>query len=490
MKSILQTKLILLCLIVLLSLLPQYASALPAFPGAEGFGANTIGGRGGRVIKVTNLNDSGSGSFREAVEASGARIIVFEVSGIINLESRIDLLNPYVTIAGETSPGGILITGYKFLINTHEVIIRHMRFRVGSHQIPNGANAEELDSFVIWGERWGANEAYNIIIDHCSASWGVDETFSVTGGVTNTTIQWCIVSEGLRDAGHPDGTHSKGMFLSGKYVYPNSLSVHHNYIAHNTDRSPLIYSPSGVDTLVDYRNNISYNWHGGLAPAGEEVAHINWVHNYSKPGLDSHSWSYEVTHYAKDTITPEPILYVSGNMGPNRSSQDMPDWHVGWYYTQEDCSTDWRKDTPWDVPAVTTTVMAYPSVTDCILSGVGATAPFRDSVDVRVITDFNAGTGSIIDNIVYPDDFPEFSSLSSPLDTDNDGMPDSWEVSNGLNPSINDSAHDVDGDGYTNIEEYLHHLSASSITYNELCMGAIEPDLKPVIQSVEITTNE
>jgi hypothetical protein len=460
------------------------ASVLRAFPGAEGYGAYAVGGRGGEVVKVTNLNDSGPGSFREAValpprhwvdpdhynyepedvfikrlEDSGHKIIVFEVSGIINLESGININMPYLTIAGETSPGGILVTGYQTTVTNHDVIMRHMRFRVGSHRITDGSGAdpEQLDSFDILGKRWGGINADNIIIDHCSFSWGVDETVTFSGGVTNTTIQWSIVAEGLSNAGHPKGEHSKGFMVSGKYIYPSSVSGHHNYIAHNSDRNPLLASPADVDTRVDWVNNITYNWKGGLSPLTGGAAKVNWDNNYAKPGNNSHSYSFEVT-MGNFSVDPNPQIYVHGNIGSSRLIQDEPDWNVGFEWRNQLLDEAWRKLTRWDAPQIDTLVMSE-SVANDILSKVGATAPVRDSVDTRIIADFAAETGAIKDNVVFPDDFPTFENLPAPVDSDNDGMADSWETTNGFNVGVDDSALDADADGYTNIEEYLHILA-------------------------------
>ena len=393
---------------------------------------------------------------------------MFDVSGIINLQSDLSIYNPYITVAGQTSPGGILVTGRKVLINTHDVIVQHMRFRVGSHRIADGADPETLDSLNLWGTYWGPNDAYNIIIDHCSISWGVDETFSITGGVTNSTVQWSIVSEGLSQAGHPKGEHSKGLMVSGKYVEPNSVSLHHNYIAHNTDRSPWFYSPEGVDTLVDFTNNVIYNWYHGLGPGGGGSAKMNWVHNYVKAGPDSFAY-YEVRDTQESAGTNN--YYVFGNMGVSRTDQTDPQWRVGVGWTNTLLSTSYQKATPWDAPPITTTIMSSDeSIPLCILSAVGATAPVRDSVDDRVIADFAAGTGSIRDNVTYPDDFPVFATPASPTDADNDGMADTWELSYGIDTTNNDSSLDKDNDGYTNIEEYLHYLSISSFDSNAICM--------------------
>ncbi|MBW2457582.1 MAG: hypothetical protein JRI68_23955 [Deltaproteobacteria bacterium] len=440
----------------ILSLTSRPALALPAFPCAEGFGADSLGGRGGAVIKVTSLDDDGPGSFRQAVTTPGARLVVFEVSGIINLASNINIADPFLTIAGQTSPGGVLITGRTVTINTHDVVVQYMRFRVGSHEIVNGADPEQLDSLVVIGRHWAANEAYNVMIDHCSVGWGVDECLSLSGGVTDTTVQWTLVSEGLSNAGHPKGEHSKGLLISGKYVEPNSVTLHHNYIANNVDRNPQIASPEEVDTVVAVVNNVSYNWKGGLAPVGIGNAKINWVHNFAKQGPNSHAYSFEVTHIPDPT--PIPQLYVHGNLGSTRLDQSEDHWNVGVSWQNEALDQAWEQTTPWPAPPVTTTEMSA-AYADEILATVGASLPVRDSADQKAIDDYHNGTGDFVDDVAYPADFPQFTSSPAPADADNDGMPDAWEESHGLDSASDDSALDPDADGYTNIEDYLHSLS-------------------------------
>lgn len=505
--------------------------ALPAFPGAEGFGATTIGGRGGAVYKVTTLNDSGPGSLRAAVEAwprhyatngypgtyvweseaaftarlesTGHRMVVFEVSGIINLESALLINYPYVTIAGQTSPGGVLVTGHTTTINNHDIIIQHMRFRVGSQRIvyntdvngdkifydtpqynfpPSGAGGtcignvttealgfpcaisgddpELLDAFAIVGNGNNAvypNDCYNVVIDHCSFGWGVDETFSTGYNARDITIQWSIFSEALSKAGHPKGEHSKGVLFWGEYSPDATTSFHHNYLAHNVDRNPLSNSVD-AGTLLDAVNNVVYNW-GGLAMGSNGAAKVNWVQNYTKAGPSAigpiYGQNYEVT-----SATVAPFIYTYGNLGAGRTSQTDPQWAVGdfWRFTLQ--SEDYRSLTPWSAPAITTSTMSY-TAANTILSLVGATAPVRDSVDARVVADFAAGTGRIINNITYPDDFPTFSTTAPPPDIDNDGMADSWEASTFGNLGQT-AITDFDSDGYTDIEEYLHYLAGGS----------------------------
>jgi len=456
----------------------SYGQSVPAFPGAEGFGAFSVGGRGGQVIKVTNLNDDGPGSLRSAVEATGPRIVIFEVSGIINLESTLVIGNPYITIAGQTSPEGITVTGYQTTVNAHDVIIQHMRFRVGSHKVPDGADPETLDSFDILGNYWAPNEAYNIMIDHCSFSWGVDETVTISGGVQNVTIQWSIISEGLSQAGHPKGQHSKGLLVSGKYEYPNTVSIHHNYIAHNTDRNPMISSPEDVDTFADVVNNVVYDWYGCLPMISYNYARANWINNYAKSGPESNEFCYEFHHYPDgcserndhpDCQSPIPLYYLEGNTGQKRTSQDQGEWEAaGYIYYDLPLDEGFRKMTPWSAPQVRATEMSYDYALE-ILDDVGANKPVRDEIDSRVITDFDFGTGRIVDDMdelsiinsdeSFPlDRFPAFTDTLALADSDDDGIADLWEEARELDTEVDDSVLDDDSDGYTNIEEYLHYL--------------------------------
>ncbi|MCU7904538.1 MAG: hypothetical protein KZQ76_01565 [Candidatus Thiodiazotropha sp. (ex Epidulcina cf. delphinae)] len=462
-----------LVMLALSMMLGHAVGAIPAFPSAEGLGANSVGGRGGEIVKVTNLNDSGAGSFRDAVTRSGPRIVVFDVSGIINLNTNLTISQPYITIAGQTSPGGILITGRTTTINTHDVIIQYMRFRVGSHNI---ADAEKHDTIQVLGKDWAPNSAYNIIFDHCSIGWGIDENMSLTGGVTNTTVQWSIIAEGLSRAGHPKGEHSKGLFIAGERL-ASSVSIHHNYIAHNTDRNPLISSPSGTDMLVDVVNNVVYNWKGGLSPLGDGETRINWVHNFAKQGASSNAYSYEVTH--RTSATAAGYLYVEGNIGSTRLSQSDDQWNVGHHWMNEALPTTWRRNTPWPLTnSISTTQMSHAYAVQ-MLNNVGATKPSRDSIDSRVVNSFAASTGSIIDNVSYPRDYPVYPNNQKAADSDNDGMADSWEIQNGLKTSLNDASLDKDCDGYSNIEEYLHSLAGYPDTAGTCNTAAPSPPTIP-----------
>lgn len=488
---------------------------IPAFPGAEGFGSTTAGGRGGAIVKVTNLNDSGAGSFRDAVTKTlipdNGRIVVFDVSGIINLKSELTINKSNLTIAGQTSPDGIMVSGHTVNLNAHDVIIRHMRFRVGSQNImydtdskgnikyynqaqwnfpvtncagtattkelgypcaKSGANPESLDSFDIVGNKKGyfPNDSFNIIIDHCSFAWGVDETFSTAYNPKNITIQWSIFSDALSKAGHPKGEHSKGVLFWNKYSPDSKISFHHNYLAHNHDRSPLVNTSNWEDdSLLDAVNNVIYNPYMALGAMSGGDSKVNWIQNFVKRGSNDYGYgSSEVSHYSAGTY---PLIYVQGNLGIRRKSQSDPEWCVGKGYSANLLSTNYRRLNAWPAESVTTQVMSL-DVANCIVSVVGATAPRRDSVDLRVVSDFTKGTGRIIDNVKYPVDYPKYSNRPVPLDSDSDGMPDVWETSHGLNNSLDDSAADRDGDGYTNIEEYINNLSNISYNYaNKSCVS-------------------
>jgi pectate lyase len=446
---------------------PRLPEGIPAFPGAWGGGMFTTGGRGGKVIEVTNLNDSGPGSFRAAIDAQGPRIVVFRVAGIIPLLSAININNPDITIAGQSAPGdGICLAGDSVNINTHNVIMRHLRVRRGR---PEGGQGSD---------NIGGNPEGQIIVDHCTASWGMDENLSLyrymkpmPGGgsvklpTENVTVQWCISSEALNA-----GNHAFGGTWGGR-----DSTFHHNLFACNTGRNPSI----GMSGEFDYRNNVIFNWRHRTMDGGDETSMINVINNYYKPGP-------AVNRDMVSTIarTEQRNMYSPGNRWKPGNwypeAQKRPGkWYVAGNIVEgfpEVIADNWkgmksseRGDAP-EAARVNTPFEAWPvnqetamEAFESVLAKAGATLPVRDAVDKRVtemVRTGKVGNGNgIINDPKEVGGYPEysFSPGQVPVDTDHDGMPDEWEKKYELNPEeASDASADSDGDGYTNVEEYLN----------------------------------
>jgi len=422
---------------------------LPVFPGAEGFGTRTIAGRGGKMIEVTSLADDGLGTLRAAVNVPSPRIIVFRVSGIIELKSELQIPYPFVTIAGQTAPGGgVCISGAGITIMTHDVLIQHIRVRPGNK---GPVDADINDAISILGKYAGGNDdAYNVVIDHVSASWGEDETVSTWYGAHDITISWCIISEALNRSRHRKKTHSAGVLI-GDNSY--NVSIHHNLLAHNDFRNPLI-SQGGTHDIV---NNVIYNW--GVIPGEVEDygsnSFINFVGNYFIAGPSTNSGPYEI-------LFPQgnPKIYVEDNIGPHRPDPNMDDWAiVGFGWGEKGVAPEkYRSHAKFETPPITTT--GATEAREKVLAKAGATAPQRDAVDCRVVDEVKKGTGFIIDSPEDVGGYPNLAGGTPLADTDHDGMPDDWELEMKLNPGdASDGNGDLDGNGYTNIEEYIHSLS-------------------------------
>ena len=443
-----------------------------AFPGAEGFGKIATGGRGGKVIKVTNLNDAGAGSLRAAVAESGPRIIVFEISGNIKLSSRIQIKNADVTIAGQTAPGdGICIQDYEMNVDADNVIIRYLRFRMGD------LTKNEQDA--LWGRYH-----QNIVVDHCSMSWSIDECSSFYAN-KNFTMQWCVLSESLNKSFHEKDDHGYGAIWGG-----SNVTFHHNLLAHHNSRNARFdggrrtgtgTSPFGIDK-VDYRNNVIYNW-GSNSAYGGENGQYNLVANYYKPGpgtasnrrnrIMEISMEADLNQYGPGFGK----FYATGNYVVDNAAVTNDNWNGGMDKGSNlgDANYALAKMTvPFEAEALTqhTAVQAYNAV---LLYG-GASLK-RDVVDTRIMVEVKDGTvtfnGSktgkkgIIDSQTDVGGWPVLNSLPSPADTDGDGMPDVWETAKGLDPkSANASGKDL-STGYTNIEVYINSL-VTEITVNQL----------------------
>ena len=414
---------------------------LPAFPGAEGFGANTVHGRGGKILYVTNLNDSGAGSFRSAIETEGPRIILFKVGGRIPLKKPLSISHPFCMIAGQTAPGdGICLSEDYISVATHDVVVRFIRSRPGDRK--GGHSPGNRDGF---GVATKSRPPFNIVFDHCSTSWAIDENIQTWYPCHDITVQWCISAEALDRSLHPKGRHSKG-FLVGDHTH--NLSIHHNLFAHNDRRNPLLKADSSADIV----NNVVYNWGGAAVHLSNhektnKPIFANLIGNYFKKGPNSKSKEL----YIPENIPKTSKLFLKGNIGPSRPSADSDEWAIA------------NREEGYRASASqsTYTVKAWPAedAFKKVLAGAGARLPNLDVVDQRVIKDVIQGAGQVIDRVDQTPGFPEYKSAAGPGDTDADGMPDVWEKEKGLNPvDPSDGSRDRNGDGYTNVEEYLNSL--------------------------------
>ena len=420
---------------------PDFAThTIPAFPGAEGFGANTPGGRGGKVIFVTNLDDSGPGSFRAACDAEGPRIVIFRVSGLISLASPITVKNPFLTIAGQTAPGdGICLRNFTFNIATHDVVVRYLRSRLGD------LSGQEADSITL------VSGAHDVVLDHCSATWSIDESLSLAGNVSNVTIQWCLIGNALNHSKHSKGDHGYGSLSRAN----GPVTWHHNLWVHNNSRNPRLGDNYGRPPYptFDVRNNVMYDYGEICSGLTQGVLKVNYVGNYIRPGPSSKATTpihvggpSQLSFYIRDNI-------FEGHDALTADNSQFFDPVVIDGKRQLEIVTQ-----QFAAPMVQTSSAGNAYL--AVLANVGASLPQRDSVDARIIDEVRNRTGSIIDSQQQVGGWPELKSAAPPLDSDNDGMPDSWERRYGLNPNDpTDAAADKDHDGYTNLEEYLNNTS-------------------------------
>lgn len=522
----------------------QAAEKTPAFPGAEGFGRYVTGGRGGAVYHVTRLDDdSKEGSFRWACSQKGKRTIVFDVSGTITLKSELKLNSGDVTIAGQTAPGdGICVANYPFVISADNVIIRYMRFRLGNEALKTNNKAHE-------GDGLGGMDKKNIIVDHCSVSWSIDECLSVYGS-SNITVQWCYVTNSLVNAGHSKGSHGYGGNWGG-----SGASYHHNLVAHHGSRTPRFGPRPGTQTdeRMDYRNNVIYNF-GGNGCYGGEGMNVNVVNNYYKPGKATKSGGYRYrlaapgirtvdycldkdktianynklkgTSLEKDNVTGSSdhgktnYVTISGkryaiNMETNKIVVDDQEMTVAWNgwkpmlhtwgrlyvdgnYNPDPAAANMNKDNykygvanqiaksgtdtknndgtyPGDeniklakpIDFVYVTTHTAEQAFDKVIKYAGASL-HRDVYDAAMADDtrngsitYGASKNGLIDSQDECGGWPELKDTGAKTDTDKDGMPDEWEIANGLDPNNADDGKTVCDDGYTNLEHYINGLVAN-----------------------------
>jgi pectate lyase len=431
-----------------LMIVPLLAAAeVPAFPGAEGFGAKASGGRGGRVIAVANLADSGPGSLRAAVDEKGSRTIVFRVSGNIALNSSIKVRNGDVTIAGQTAPGGgICLQNYGLdLAGATNVVIRYLRVR------PGDSSGQGLDAL-------GGRSGENIIIDHCSMSWSIDECVSIYGGARNVTVQWCLISESLYQSVHTKGHHGFGGIWGGQ-----NTSWHHNLLAHHSSRNPRIPGKNR-EQLVDLRNNVIYNWGYNSCYGGDGDVRVNLINNVYKPGPATRQGVRARVANPSPGETPNN-WWIAGNLVLGSPETTADNW-LGVHPSGQLSARDYRASKPFEVAVVTT--QSAEDAFESVLKKAGAILPRRDLVDTRISDEARTGTArfgesyegggkGIIDSPQTVGGWPELQATAAPLDSDADGMPDAWETRFGLDPHLaSDNSQDRDQDGYSNLEEYLN----------------------------------
>lgn len=440
-----------------------------AFPGAEGFGRFASGGRGGDVYIVTNLNDSGPGSLRDAVAnrtAATPRTVVFAVSGTIYLNSTLRITQGNLTIAGQTAPGdGICLARYTLNpSNATNVIIRFIRSRLGDTM-----NVED-DAFM-------CRYASNMIVDHCSFSWSVDETFSAYDN-TNFTLQWSMITESLRDSVHSKGAHGYGGIWGGL-----GASFHHNLMAHHDSRNPRFNGARTHNTggeLVDMRNNVIYNWRGNSTYGGEPTdaglpARHNMINNIYKngPATSTGTSRYRILEPSQNTAAPAGATYslfhVSGNWTTASSTVTANNWSGGVQVISSSLYSTIRAVDPFVAAPVAT--QSAQEAYALVLAYAGCRLPARDAIDARIVGEVTAGTftfrgskgnlAGIIDSQADVGGWPALASVPPPVDTDKDGMPDAWEIAQGLNPNLASDRNLVDpASGYTRLELYLNELAA------------------------------
>ena len=458
--------------------LPQ--AAIPAFPGAEGGGKYSFGGRGGKVIVVTNLNDGGAGSLRWACEQGGARIVVFNVSGIIRITTPIIVRAPYITIEGQTAPGdGVCVAGESFWLNTHDVIIRYMRFRRGETWV--GRRDDAI----------GGNPVGNIMIDHVSASWGLDENMSMYRhmyndstpnlkaeeklGTVNITIQNSIFSESL-----DTWNHAFGSTLGGE-----NCAFVRNLWADNAGRNPSI----GWNGIFNFANNVVFNWVHRSTDGGDYTAMYNIINNYYKPGPATPGQDKPISHRILKPESGRSKLgyavygraYVNGNVVEGNARVTKDNWDGGVQVEEESDAGKYKDKMKWNTPLPMPQITIIPALQakEFVLNNAGATLPVRDAVDKRIVEQVKTGKIVVSDKVVAPTTqfkhrrlaldsykigiitepsqvggYPEYKGMPY-KDSDNDGMPDEYEIKNKLNANDATDAAKITKSGYSNIEVYL-----------------------------------
>ncbi len=422
------------------------AGPVLAFPGAEGAGRFAVGGRDGAVLRVTTLADAGPGSLRAAVEATGPRTIVFDIGGVIRLESPLRIRSGRITVAGQSAPGGgITLRDQPLIVAADDVVIRHLRSRLGDE---SGVEADAVS--VERGRR--------IILDHVSASWSVDETLSVGSrydpperGIYDVTVQWSIIAESLNASGHSKGDHGYGSLVRGGHG--SRMTFHHNLWASHRARMPRPgnYNPAAADPVgafFEFRSNVFYNWggsHAGYNADTESLSAYAFIGNSYLPGPESRGrWAFEESNplarawfeaNAMDGEVPDdPWSLVKDSHRPGYRLAGRPDWAEA---AAETPAAAFHRERQRAGPR-----------------------RVRDGVDARIVAGVRDRSARINDSVAQAGGWPDLERGEPWLDTDADGMPDDWEAAHGLDPADPaDGPADRDGDGYTNLEDWLDSLA-------------------------------
>jgi hypothetical protein len=405
---------------------------------------------------VTTLADSGPGSLRAACEAAGPRTVVFQVAGTIALRRSITVTEPFLTIAGQTAPGdGICLRDASFGIATHDVVVRHLRVRLGDEA--GGAD----DCIVL------LHGARNCVLDHCSATWSIDECLSLAGDVQDCTIQWCLIGEALNQSKHPKGRHGYGSLARAN----GPVSWHHNLWIHNDGRNPRLgdnYGRGGSPRF-DVRNNVIYNYGGTASGLTQGKFEANYVGNYIRPGPSSRAQAPITVGDPSDLrfFIRDNIFEGHADLTADNTRFFQPDALRAQVHTVA-------------VPFTAAPVQVVPAaeVLDLVLTGVGASRPVRDAVDARLVQHARTHTGAIIDSQQQVGGWPQLRSAPPPLDTDRDGLPDDWETRHGLDPRNPADAATLSRTGYTHLENYLNALAAggTSATQNVPLTPKVQSD--------------
>ena len=420
--------------------------AVLAFPGAEGAGRFARGGRGGRVLRVTHLGDAGPGSLRAAVEAEGPRTVIFDIGGVIRLTSPLTIRRGGITVAGQTAPGGgITLRDQPLIIAADDVVIRYIRSRLGDE---SGSEADAVS--VERGRR--------IILDHISASWSVDETLSVGSryspperGIYDVTVQWSLIAESLNASGHAKGEHGYGSLVRGGHGA--HMTFHHNLWAAHRARMPRPgnYNLPSVDPegpRFEFRSNVFYNWGGGQAGYNADTESLSvyaFIGNAYIPGPDSTGWR------AFEESNPLARAWFESNAMDGVVPADP------WSLVKDSDRPGYRLPAR---PAWAKAVIETPAQAEALVLVRAGASRIRDAVDARIVDGVRARTTRIINSQTQVGGWPELEAGSPWVDTDGDGMPDDWEAARGFDPDDpSDGSADRDGDGWTNLEDWLNSLA-------------------------------